>query len=124
MATTVTITYTKPAAGAVVIDPTDRQESSVFINPTGMPLNNNNSLYGVDLRNEEHYKDLNTDAGIIKIPAFKRWASHKIDTNEVAAGATATIVINDATAEAGLYYTAVIDTLTLAGVLGLSIALT
>ena len=71
MATTVTITYTKPAAGAVVIDPTGRQESSVFINPTGMPLNNNNSLYGVDLRNEEHYKDLNTDAGIIKIPAFK-----------------------------------------------------
>lgn len=117
---TVTITYTKPTVSA--IDPKARQESSVFINPTAYPLNGGEYLYGDSpLRNEEFYSDANVEAGIIKIPAYKRWATIKIDTNAVAAGGTSEVVIGDATDEAGIYYTEVIKTLTAAGVVGLSI---
>lgn len=116
----VTITYTKPVVSA--IDPKARQESSVFINPTGYPLNGGEYLYGDSpLRNEEFYSDVNVEAGIIKIPAYKRWATIKIDTNAVAAGGTSEVVIGDATDEASIFYTEVINTLTAAGVVGLSI---
>lgn len=116
----VTITYTKPLVEA--IDPKARQESSVFINPTGYPLNGGEYLYGDSpLRNEEFYSDANVEAGIIKIPAYRRWADIKIDTNLVAAGETYDVVLTDITSEAGLYYASVVQTLVLAGVTGLSI---